>query len=51
MAVQAATIGPNEAFLAVLTQLATFNIVIGSLYSIVAAIQVFGIFAAVKVCL
>jgi len=31
-----------------LTQLATFNVVIGSLYSVVAAIQVFGVFAAVK---
>ena len=36
---------------AVLPQLATSDIALGSLYATVAAIEAFGLFAAVKVCL
>lgn len=36
---------------AVLPQLATFDIALGSLFIVVAVIEAFGIFAAVKVCL
>lgn len=35
----------------VLPQLATFDIVLGSLYVVVTVIEAFGVFAAVKVCL
>ncbi|SRR5258706_13542847 len=35
----------------VLAQLATFDIVLGSLYVVVTVIEAFGVFAAVKVCL
>ena len=34
----------------VLSQLATFDIALGSLYVVVAVIEAFGVFAAVKVC-